>query len=85
MGIPEGAVRIVFHRYTGFLLTMRQERIDAILPFDDAETALRQARRHNLTRGLLGPGAVFVPILALFEFRSQMKKVQAAREEKQVA
>lgn len=72
-------VHFVFHRYSGFLLFVKQNRYDCWLPIPDAERLLKQLVRHNLTWGLLVYGGVLVPFFTYFEWRSQKKRIATAR------
>jgi hypothetical protein len=74
-----GMVRFVFHKYSGFFVVMRQSTYDTVLPIADAEALLKKFVLHNMTWGLIGCGAVFVPILTLVDWLAQKKRIAAAR------
>jgi hypothetical protein len=77
--VEPGQVRFLFHQYSGLLIYVRITAYDEVLPVEVAETLLKQLVRHNLTRGLLVRGGIFVPMLTFFEWRAQSKRNRAAR------
>jgi len=67
---------VTFHTYYGFLAWATQTKL--ILPFDPHNiepTAgiLRALLKYNLKWGFLAKGAVLIPILSYFEYRSAIK------------
>jgi hypothetical protein len=76
-----GMVHFVFHQYSGFLVFVVQKRYGAVLSTSDADALLRRLVRHNLTWGLFAYGGLFVPVLTYCEWRSQKKRIAAARAE----
>jgi hypothetical protein len=77
--VPPGHVRLIFYKYTGFLVVVRQTEIDVVLSADAAQTMLRQLVRHNLIFGLFTYYGPLVPFLTFFNYRSEKKKIDAAR------
>jgi hypothetical protein len=79
-GAPtSGTVQFTFHKYSGFLIFVRQRRFDLVLPISEAEVLLKRLVRHNLTWGLLVYGGPIVPIFTYFEWCSQKKRIAAAQ------
>ena len=70
-----GDVHLTFHTYDGFLVHVTQRRHDLILPAAEARIVLKRMFRHNLTWGMFAYGALFIPILSYFEYRSQSRKI----------
>ena len=77
--LTPGKVRFVFHKYSGFLIWVREYSYDTVLPLDDAEALLKKLVRHNMTWGLLVYGGPFVPLFTFFEWRAQKRRIAAAR------
>jgi len=74
-------VRFIFHKYSGFLVFVRQQSYNGVLPVGEAEALLRRLVRHNLTWGLFVYGGPFVPIFTFFEWRAQKNRIAAARSQ----
>jgi hypothetical protein len=74
-------ISFTYTTYFGFVLWMTQVTCEYQLPASQAMPTLNALLRHNLTRGLLGPGAVFVPILATLDYWKQRRiiTVQSVR------
>ncbi|HTW93487.1 MAG TPA: hypothetical protein VMD30_01755 [Tepidisphaeraceae bacterium] len=79
VAIEPGKVRLIFHAYTGYVLSFAEQTYDTVLSVDDAEILLKRLVRHNLTRGLLFYGGPLVPVFTYFEYRDQKRKLAAAR------
>jgi hypothetical protein len=71
----EPAVELRFTVYTMFLLWGNQTSVQMRLPCSQARAALGKMLRHNLARGWLGPGGVFVPVLTLIEYAQQRRSL----------
>jgi hypothetical protein len=71
-GVP---VELRFTVYTMFLLWGNQMSVQVRLPYWQARAALGKMLRHNLSRGWLGPGGVFVPVLTLIEYAQQRRSL----------
>jgi len=69
-------VEFCFTTYTGFGLWMIQRQQAYRLPSEQALTFLKQLHYHNLTRGLLGPGLVFIPFLSTIDYLGQKRSIQ---------
>jgi hypothetical protein len=78
--LPLGTVRFYFHKYSGFLVFVRQYRYDKVLPIQDAQALMGTIIRHNLTWGLFAYGGPFVPIFTFFEWRAQKKRLASAQQ-----
>lgn len=76
-----GKVHFQFRLYSGFLVSLRQETIDVILPIDQAEEALRAAVRQNLTRGIFSLGGLLVPFFTYFDWRAQRRRIERATKD----
>jgi hypothetical protein len=76
-----GDVSFVYHTYSGLFVWFWQmeHRVNASL--EDSEKLLGRLLRFNLTWGLLAPGMVFIPMLALGNFYVQKRNIgrQAAQ------
>jgi hypothetical protein len=66
-------VEFQFTVYTMFLLWGDQLSVQVRLPYWQARAALGKMLLHNLSRGWLGPGGVFVPVLTLIEYVQQRR------------
>jgi len=69
-------VSCVYHTYRGLLLWSTQDEHQIHASFDDARELLRRLLRYNLTWGLLTHGVVFVPVLAIVNYRRQLKLIE---------
>lgn len=76
-----GDVVIQFHTYHGCLAWFTQAEHLVALPPDDARVLLGRLLRFNLLWGLVTPGAVFIPVLSLLNYRGQRKSVAAQEAE----
>jgi len=70
-----GDVHLTFHTYSGFLVHVTQRTHDLVLPAAEARIVLNRMFKHNLTWGMFAYGALFIPILSYFEYRSQSRKI----------
>ena len=76
--VPQpGDVHLTFHTYDGFLVHVTQRTHDLVLPAAEARIVLGRMFKHNLTWGMFAYGALFIPILSWFEYRSQSRKIDA--------
>ena len=75
-GMLPGDVAVVYHTYAGFLVYGVQSEWRFALPAGDARTVLRKMLRSNLTWGMLAPGLVFVPLLALGNYWTQLRSIR---------
>lgn len=73
-------VEFRFTSYTGLVFYVRQQSCAYRLPQELALPTLRRLLKHNLTRGLLGPGCVFIPFLTLAEYWQQKRRILAQHE-----
>ena len=74
--VDDGAlVELRFTVYTMFLLWGNQISVQVRLPYWHARAALGKMLRHNLSRGWLGSGGVFVPVLTLIEYAQQRRSL----------
>lgn len=79
-----GDVKLVYHTYHGFLQCGTHQTEHRVwLPSEDARELLWRLLWFNLTHGIFGIEAVFVPFLAVFNYFSQLKSIN--RQEFQTA
>jgi hypothetical protein len=77
-----GDVSFVYHTYSGLFVWFWQMEHRVNAPIEDAEKLLKRLLRFNLTWGLLAPGMVFIPLLAIGNYYVQKSNIrrQAAQE-----
>ncbi len=74
---PErGDVSFTYHTYRGLLIWVTQDEHNVHASCDDARTILRRLLRFNLTWGMLSYGLLFVPFLAIGNYKRQMKIIE---------
>jgi hypothetical protein len=74
---PEpGDVRAVYQTYRGLLIWFVQDEHLIFAPLADAEILLGRLLRFNLTWGMLSYGCLFIPILAVGNYRAQMRLIR---------
>ena len=71
-----GSVNLKFHSYHGFLVYVIQTKHNVWATPDDAMLLLRRLHWFNITRGFFAYGALFIPILSWFNYRSESKRLQ---------
>jgi hypothetical protein len=71
-----GAVHVVFHTYHGFLIYAHQVEHNVWAMPKDALLLLRRLHRFNVTHGFFAYGALFIPILSWFNYRSQVGQIE---------
>ncbi len=72
-----GDVSFVYHTYRGLLIWVTQDEHIVYAPPEDAEKLLNRLLRFNLTWGMLSYGLLFVPFLAIGNYKSQLKSIRA--------
>jgi len=77
-----GDVTLHFHTYYGFFVWFTQLEHRVALPADQARELLKRLNRLNLTRGLLCPLVIVVPLLSLVHYYGQLRSLrrQEARQ-----
>jgi hypothetical protein len=70
-------VAIRFHTYHGLVVFFVQTTHEVELPAACARSLLARLHRFNCTWGLLCPGLIFIPLLSLAEYRSQLRVIEA--------
>lgn len=73
-------VRFRFRTYHGLLVFAVQTAHELVLPYPQARLLLEQLHRFNLTWGFFAYGAVIIPILSFFEYRSEWRRIQREAE-----
>jgi len=77
-GVPRpGDVRLVFHTYSGFLAYVDQQTHNLVLPAEQARQLVTRMHWYNLKHGFFAYGALFIPLFSFFEWRSQLRKIDA--------
>ena len=71
-----GSVNLKFDTYHGFLFYAIHTKHDVWANPNDAMLLLRRLHWFNVTRGFFAHGAVFIPILSWFNYRSETKRLQ---------
>lgn len=71
-----GSVNLKFHTYHGFLIYVIQTPHNIWAKPVDAMLLLRRLHRFNMTRGFFAYGAVVIPVLSWFNYRSESKRLQ---------
>ncbi|MFO1066105.1 MAG: hypothetical protein U0892_19770 [Pirellulales bacterium] len=72
-----GDVSFVYHTYRGLLIWVTQDEHVVYATPDDAEILLKRLLKFNLTWGMLSYGSLFVPFLAIGNYKSQLKSIRA--------
>lgn len=72
-----GDVSFVYHTYRGLLIWVTQDEHVCYAPPQDAEILLKRLLTFNLTWGMLSYGLLFVPFLAIANYRTQLKSIRA--------
>lgn len=72
-----GDVSFVYHTYRGLLIWVTQDEHVCFAPPHDAEILLKRLLTFNLTWGMLSYGLLFVPFLAIGNYRTQLKSIRA--------
>jgi hypothetical protein len=70
-----GDVAVVFHTYHGLVAWFTQTEHRVFVSGVDAKRLLNRFARFNLTWGLFTWGAIFVPVLTLFNYFAQRRSV----------
>ncbi len=68
-------VAFTYTVYTGYGFWLVQHTLNCQLPADVATVALKRMRRHNLTRGILGPGGPLVPLATIPDYLKQSRHI----------
>jgi hypothetical protein len=72
-----GDVILIYHTYHGFLVWFTQTPHQIALPPADACKLLGRLLRFNLLWGLVSPGALFIPLLAILNYLAQRRSIAA--------
>jgi hypothetical protein len=72
-----GDVSFVYHTYRGLLIWVTQDEHIIHAPPEDAEKLLNRLLRFNLTWGMLSCGLLFVPFLAIANYKTQLESIRA--------
>ncbi len=73
---PEpGDVECVYHTYRGLLVWVTQDEHRFFATADDSRRLLGRLLRFNLTWGLLCPGMIFIPLLAVGNYYAQKRSI----------
>jgi hypothetical protein len=70
-----GSVAVKFHTYHGVLVFAIQTPHAGYVPVEEAREFLWRLHRFNLTWGLFAYGALVIPFLSYFNYRSQLKSI----------
>ncbi|MEI8019780.1 MAG: hypothetical protein WCH39_16365 [Schlesneria sp.] len=70
-----GDVECVYHTYRGLLIWVTQEEHRFFATAEDSRRLLRRLLRFNLTWGLLCPGMIFIPSLAVGNYYAQKRSI----------
>ena len=71
----EPQVVVQFTTYHGLIAFVEQTRHELRLPQSEARRVLKAFRRFNLTWGLFSYGMLFIPLLTVAEYRSQLRSI----------
>lgn len=74
-----GDVSFVYHTYRGFFLWSTEDEHRIFASPDEATKLLRRLLWFNLTWGMLSHGQIFIPFLALGNYRAQMSAIERQR------
>jgi hypothetical protein len=86
LAIPQaGDVFLAYDTYHGFLAWCTPMPHHVALPPDDARKLLGRLLRFNLLWGLLCPGVVFIPLLAICNYLAQRRSIAAQETREKVA
>ena len=69
-------VTVTYHSYRGLLAYFVQTEHCLHAPESDARKCLNRLLKYNLTWGMLCPGMVFIPILALGNYFTQRQSIR---------
>ena len=73
---PEaGDVECIYHTYRGFLVWVKQDEHRFFATPEDSQRVLGRLLRFNLTWGLLCPGMIFIPLLAVGNYYAQKRSI----------
>lgn len=76
--VPQtGDVVLAYHTYHGFIAWFTQTHHYVFLSPEDARTLLGRLLRFNLIWGLVTPGALFIPPLAILNYFAQRRSIVA--------
>ena len=78
----KGDVVFTYHTYRGLLLWFTQQEIAGYTTPDEARTLLKRLLKFNLTWGMLSCGLLFIPFLAIGNYKAQMKSIRIQSESK---
>ena len=78
-----GDVTITYHSYRGLLAYFVQTEHFLHAPESDARECLNRLLRYNLTWGMLCPGMVFIPILAIGNYYAQRRSIKRQMKAKE--
>lgn len=71
-----GDVFFEFHTYDGVVVYVRQTPHAGFGTYDDVREVLRRLHRFNLVHGLICPGAIFIPLLSIGNYRGQLSAIR---------
>lgn len=71
-----GDVSFVYHTYRGLLIWSTQDEHVVHAPPEDAEKLLKRLLRFNLTWGMISSALLFVPFLAISNYRTQLNSIR---------
>ena len=75
--LPQGDdVSFTYHTYRGLLIWFTRDEHQVHASCDDAKTILKRLLRFNLTWGMLSYGLLFVPFVAIGNYKRQMKLIE---------
>ncbi|MCA9135561.1 MAG: hypothetical protein KDB00_02350 [Planctomycetales bacterium] len=69
-------VSFTYHTYRGLLIWVTQDEHKVHASCDDAKSILKRLLLFNLTWGMLSCGVLFVPFLAIGNYRRQMNRIE---------
>lgn len=73
-------VTFTYHTYRGLLIWCIQDQHIVHAPYMDAKMILKRLLIFNLTWGLLSYGLIFIPFVAVGNYRSQLGSIRQQAE-----